>query len=211
MREETPQEQNEQKHSKLASSITLIILALIIAALIGYVVYNNNKDSYLSFTSQQTQIDAQAQQLEELVQTTEQNIQQQQEAITVAQQNLSEKEAILAEGAAQLANQSCENALETAKTQKTVLTKEINDITTISKSIENSPDFAIDVCRQLNPELSKPECETRIDTKATEAELSIIEMEAIITDLDERIATGCTSTDEEDPVTDTQTPETSVE
>ena len=202
MKEEMPaQGQEPKKQSKIFTSIALIILALIVAVLIGYIVYNSTSSQIFTENTQQ-ETTTQAQQMDVFVQAAEQNAQQQQEALATAEQELSEREAILADGIEQLEQQSCENALETAKTQKTVLTKEINDITTTGNKIINNPTFAIDVCRQLNPGLSKPECETLIETKAVEAQQSVEEMETMVEELDKRITTGCDTS---------QTPEASVE
>lgn len=202
------QEPQEKKH-KVISSVALVILALIVAALIGYIVYNSSSTKVFTESSPQPTQEQQQAQIEDFVQVAQQNAQEQQEAIAAAEQELSEKEAILANGIAELESQSCENALATAKTQKAILTKEIDDITTIGSKIENNPTFAIDVCRQLNPGLSKPECEARIATKAGEAQASIIEMEAMVEELDERIATDCPQSqesEEQGQSTDTQTP-----
>lgn len=205
--EETPQDQEPEKKTTLFTSIALIILALIVAALIGYIVYSSSTSKLFTEGTQQ-ETTPQTQEMDVFVQAAEQNAQQQQEALAAAEEELSEKEALLTNGLAELENQSCENALEIATTQKVVLTKEINDLTTVGNKIENNSTFAIDVCRQLNPGLSKPECETRIEGSAQEAQESIVEMEAMVEELDERIKAGCSETDESTQINEQETAET---
>lgn len=184
------------------SNMMMIIVVLAVGALIAFVIYSSNKDHQDALETQQQQMSMQQAQLEEAAAMAQQSAQEQKEALAVAEKELSEKEAILAEGTAVLANQSCENALETAKTQKAVLTKEIDDLTAIGKKINNNPSYATDICRHLNPGLSRPECETKIENGANEAKESIVAMEAKIEELDERITTGCSTSQTPDAPTE---------
>ena len=99
--------------------------------------------------------------------------------------------------AGELAIQTCMQELQLAKTQLELLNNYTAALEDLNKKVEKSPDFAIDICRNLNPGLSKPECDTKVEdymggksVEYDETQEKIAETEKKIAELETVCAAG---------------------
>lgn len=59
--------------------------------------------------------------------------------------------------------EACQQSLDLANTQQTLLNKHIEDLENLKNKVDDNPEGAIEACRTINPGLSRPECETRVN------------------------------------------------
>ena len=101
----------------------------------------------------------------------------------------------------ELVAQTCTQELELAQTQLVLLEKHEKALEDLGKQVQKSPDFAIQTCRDLNPGLSKPECETKVKdymggkkTEYDETQAEIVKVEAEIVELEAKCASATGAT-----------------
>jgi hypothetical protein len=116
---------------------------------------------------------------------------QQQEEIDATKDALKQGKDELEDAANKLAAQSCAQELELAKTQLELLQNHATELEKLGSQVQKSPDYAIQTCRDLNPGLSKPECEVKVEdymggkkTEYDEIQQKIVETEAQIAELE---------------------------
>jgi len=100
-----------------------------------------------------------------------------------------------------LATETCTQKLELAKIQLALLEAHNQALEDLDSKVKKSPDFAIETCRNLNPGLSKPECETKIEeyrngkkTEYSETQEKITETKAQIDELEMKCAGSAEAT-----------------
>jgi len=121
----------------------------------------------------------------------------QQAEMDQAKEDIVEKKQAIAQEAEDIKNMSCEQQLELKKTQLTLLEAHAAALKNLEGKVEKSPEFAVETCRNLNPGLSVPECEDKVDvfmegkgTELTETQAQITAIQAEITELETKCETG---------------------
>lgn len=125
----------------------------------------------------------------------------QKQQIDAMEASLEQEKAELDKTAGELETQTCAQELELAQTQLALLEEHTKALEDLGKQVQKSPDYAIETCRNLNPGLSKPECEAKIEdymggkkTEYDETQEQITAIETKITELEAKCSsvTGVT-------------------
>lgn len=125
----------------------------------------------------------------------------QQQEMDMMKESMEQEKVELESATDELVTQTCAQELATEQTQLDLLEKHAKALEDLEKQVQKSPDFAIQTCRDLNPGLSKPECETRVKdymggkkVEYDETQEQIVETEARIVELEAKCAsvTGAT-------------------
>ncbi|XLQ19678.1 MAG: hypothetical protein ACKUBY_03735 [Candidatus Moraniibacteriota bacterium] len=124
----------------------------------------------------------------------------QQVEIDEAKADLEKGAEMMVEEAEKLEEQSCAQQLELKKTQLVLLDAHVAALENLEGKVEQSPDFAIETCRNLNPGLSVPECSDKVDvfmegknTELTETQEQVTLVNAEITELETQCGTDTTT------------------
>ncbi len=137
-----------------------------------------------------TQDETQKQMQQEMDQM-QNEIETQQANMNQAKNDIAEEKQVIAQEAEELKNMGCEQQLELKKTQLALLEAHVAALENLEGKVEQSPDFAIETCRNLNPGLSVPECEDKVDvfmkgkdTELTETQEQVALINVEITELE---------------------------
>jgi len=152
----------------------IIISSVAMFAMFALVGCGNSAQQDAKEAQMQSELDAQQQEIDAMKNTAEQG------------------KAELEDATGELVTQTCTQKLKLANTQLDLLQKHTEALEDLDKQVDKSPEFAVETCRNLNPGLSKPECDTRVNdfvegkkveydeiqTEIEKVEAEIIELEA---------------------------------